>query len=100
MNVCMNEEEHLGGVMINKVSCYGEIMENNEGKKLLDFIVKQVLVTFEMLASAGWWARSPDCWELRPFNMIKTCKFPEFLIDCLSEYVVEIVLGVEITKWP
>lgn len=49
----MNEEEHLGGMMINKVSCYGEIMENNEGKKLLDFIVKQVLVTFEMLASAG-----------------------------------------------
>lgn len=62
MNVCMTEgEEHLGGVVINKVSRYGEIMENNEGRKLLDFIVRQVLVTFEMLASAEWWARSPDC---------------------------------------
>lgn len=37
---------------INKVSCCGEIMENNEGKKLLDFIVRQMLVTFEMLALA------------------------------------------------
>lgn len=48
----MKEESILGGLMINKVSCYGEIMENNEGKKLLDFTVRQVLVTFEMLASA------------------------------------------------
>lgn len=30
-------EEHLGGVVINKVSCYGEIMENNEGRKAIGF---------------------------------------------------------------
>lgn len=77
-------EEHLGGVVINKVSCYGEIMENNEGEKLLDFIVRQVLVTFEMLASAEWWARSPDCWELGTSNMMKISSFPEFLIDYLN----------------
>lgn len=45
-------EEHLGGVVIDKVHCYGEIMGHNEGETLLDFIVRQVLVTFEMLASA------------------------------------------------
>jgi hypothetical protein len=28
------------------------ITENNEGKKLLDFTVRQVFMTFEMLASA------------------------------------------------
>lgn len=48
----MKEKSILGGVVINKVSCYGKIMENNEGKKRLDFIARQVLVTFEMLASA------------------------------------------------
>lgn len=48
----MKEKSNIGGVVINKVSCCEEIMENNEGKKLLDFIVRQVLVTFEMLASA------------------------------------------------
>lgn len=48
----MKEESILGGAVINKVSCYGEIVENNEGKKLLDFTERQVLVTFEMLASA------------------------------------------------
>lgn len=46
------KKKSILGVLINKVGCYGEIMENNEGKKLLDFIVSQVLVTFEMLASA------------------------------------------------
>lgn len=48
----MKEKSVLGGVVINKVSCCGEIMENNEGKKLLDFIVRQMLVTFQMLALA------------------------------------------------
>lgn len=58
-------------------------------EKLLDFIVRQVLVTFEMLASAEWWARSPDCRELGTSNMMNICKFLKFLIDCLSDHVVE-----------
>lgn len=49
----MNEgEEHLRRSVINKVSCSGVIVENNEGEKRLDFVVRQVMVTFEMLASA------------------------------------------------
>ena len=28
----MKEKSVLGGVVINKVSCYDKIMENNEGK--------------------------------------------------------------------
>lgn len=76
------KKSDLAGVVINKVNCYGEIMENNERRKLLDFIVRWVLVTFEMLASAEIWAKSPNFYKLGTSSMMKTCMFLEFLTDC------------------